>query len=416
MSAKSLAELAASRGLTKTAALLSGADAGRMIDQVADADEGLTAEIQPDPTLKLGLMTRRGLQPELTMGWIETLESSLERGLAAWDVLAGSLVIDCDLLGALRSSLEPVRNLLPPPGRRGVELRGRDLFDVLREQLGDGLAPPSEAAMAAIGLSGVWALYAAGGDKRRAVEDPEARSGVRAQGRLLDLAHLPTLSSLWLQLVARALGDDEAYGELVEALLDAHSIDHLPSSGAGLSGSRWAKYAMARAAIDRGDAASAYALLKTIDVLTLAPVLRKNEEAGIQLVRTELGLRTGERPVPPARIEEIVQTHPTWRYAARVRACMAAAICAPDSSSPLRMLDEYLTTFGNDDAIWIGLTDFGPSGAAWYAPMMARLAREATFLPHEPSVWTAIATFIGGGDDSPALTEIRTRLDEQTQL
>ena len=120
MSAKSLSELAASWGLDKLAALLSGADAVEMIDSIADADEGLTAEAQPDPTLKLGLMTRRGLQPALVMGWIETLQSSLERGLAAWDVLAGSLITNRDLLAGLRSFLEPVRNLLPPAASRGA--------------------------------------------------------------------------------------------------------------------------------------------------------------------------------------------------------------------------------------------------------------------------------------------------------
>jgi len=416
MSAQFLAELAAARGLTRTAAILNAPDAARLIERVADADLSLGAEPQPDAALLLGLMVRRGLDQQLVIKWIQLLESSLERGLAAWDVLSGSLIDDRDYLSALRSFLDPVRELLPATGQRGVELRGRTPSSLLRSQLGEGLPPPVPASPSpetvSPGLSSIWALFVAGGDAKRSLTESEALSGLRAQGRLLGLAHFPTLSSLWLEFTSRELGDDESYSELAEVLLDAHAVDRLPGGTARLTETRLAKYAMARAAIDRGDPGAAYALLKAIDVLTLAPVLRKNEDAGVQLVRAELGLRTGDRPVPPARVEEIVQSNPTWRYAARVRACMAAAMCALDSASPLRMLDAYLTSFGNDDAIWLGLTEFGPAGAAWYAPMMGRLAREALALPHEPSVWVAIATFVGD-EPAPAVAEIRQRLVEQ---
>jgi len=74
-----------------------------------------------------------------------------------------------------------------------------------------------------------------------------------------------------------------------------------------------------------------------------------------------------------------------------------------------------LASFGNDEAIWSGLTEFGPFGAAWYGPMMARLAREARELPHEPSVWLALVTIVGGDDAGPAVAEIRGRLVDQSR-
>jgi hypothetical protein len=81
------------------------------------------------------------------------------------------------------------------------------------------------------------------------------------------------------------------------------------------------------------------------------------------------------------------------------------------------MLDEYLTEFGNDDAPWLALVEYGPSGAVWYPHMMARLVREALSLPHEPSAWIALATIVGGNDAGPpAVAQIRARLVEQSQL
>lgn len=417
MSASRLIELARARGLNRVADLLSRPDSAAFVDRVADADDGLSAEPQADPILRLGLICRRGLAPSLVLGWIESLESTLERGLAAWDVLTGSLIDDDEWLVMMRTLAEPMRALLPAPGQRGVSTAGRSPVDVLRDQLG----APSPANMPAddvarLGLPGLWALYQAGGDARRALTSPEVRSGIRAQGRLLGLAHLPTLASLWLLFASRALEDDEGYAELVEILLDEHAIDQLRSVSTQLGDTRLAKYVMARAAIDGGDPGAAYALIKTLDVLTLAPSLQRREEARIQLVRADLGLRTGEQPIPALRIEQIVQEAPTWRYAARVRACMAAAMCAPDSSSPIRMLDEYLSQFGNDDAFWLGLVENGPSGAAWFAHMMARLTRELLALPHDPWAWIAMATIVGGDEAPAAVAEIRDRLVAQSRF
>ncbi|MDB4971209.1 MAG: hypothetical protein JWN44_6898 [Myxococcales bacterium] len=419
MSEATLIDLARARGLSSMAELLAQPEAAKFIAKIAPPDEGLTAEPQPDQTLQLGLMTRRGLDPALVGPWIETLESSLERGLAAWDVLTGSLIADADWLATMRAFVEPVRDLLPPPGQRGAALGSRAPSDVLRTQLGDSLPPPplSPDSAPPLGLAGIWALYAAGGDRAKHLADPEARASLRAQGKLLGLAHFPSLASLWLHFVHVSIGDVEAYVELAEILLDAHAVDRLPRGLAEkLADARLAKYIMARASIDAGDPGAAYALLKTIDVLTLAPALQKNEDARIQLIRADLGLRTGEQPVSPARIEEIVQTAPTWRYAARVRAGMAAQLGAKDSSSPIRMLDEYLAQFGNDDAPWLSLVEFGPAGATWFAHMMARLTREAQSLPHEPSVWIALASIVADDGGAAAVAEIRARLVEQSRL
>jgi hypothetical protein len=355
MSAAMLQELAAARGLSRLAQLFGRGDVAELVATAAEADAGLTAAPELELTQRLGLLARRGLERALVTSFLESLETYVERGLAAWDVLAGSLVDDRDFEATLRSLLADVRELLPPPGARGINV----------DRVPADLRLPSVAS---------------------------------APARLLDLAHLPTLASLWL---ARAEDDDESRGALAEVLLDAGAADRLAPPGAKL-----APYAMARAAIARGDASSAYALVQT----TVAP---KSDDAALQLVRAELGLRTGERPISPARIEQIVQSAPTWRYAARVRACTAAAICAPDSSSPIRLLDEYLATFGNDEAIWLGLVEYGPFGAAWFAPMMARLTREALALPHEPAVWTALATIVGGDDAPAAVAEIRQRLAAQ---
>jgi hypothetical protein len=419
-SVATLTELARARGLSRTAEILSRPDAAPFLANVAEPDEGLTAEPQPDPTLQLALMARRGLDRALVSNWIQVQESSLERGLAAWDVLTGSLIDDAEWLATMRAFAEPVRDLLPSPGQRGAALGGRAPADVLRAQLGDSVPPPElvPADAGQLGLSSVWALYNGGGEGKEKLAGEEARSALRAQGKLLGLAHFPSLASLWLHFAHAALGDHAAYAELAEILLDAHSIDRLPRGAVDqLSDTRLAKYVMARAAIDAGDPGAAYALLKTIDVLTLAPALQKNEDARIQLVRADLGLRTGEYPVPPARIEEIVVTTPTWRYAARVRASMAAQLGAKDSASPIRMLDEYLTEFGNDDAPWLALVEYGPSGAVWYPHLMARLVREALSLPHEPSAWIALATIVGGNDAGPAaVAQIRARLVEQSQL
>ncbi|MCU1278495.1 MAG: hypothetical protein JWM53_2041, partial [bacterium] len=102
-SVATLTELARARGLSRTAEILSRPDAAPFLANVAEPDQGLTAEPQPDPTLQLALMARRGLDRALVSNWIQVQESSLERGLAAWDVLTGSLIDDAEWLATMRA-------------------------------------------------------------------------------------------------------------------------------------------------------------------------------------------------------------------------------------------------------------------------------------------------------------------------
>ena len=173
-----------------------------------------------------------------------------------------------------------------------------------------------------------------------------------------------------------------------------------------------AEYAACRAAIAEDKVSDAYAALSTAQELGTSAL--KSDDPRLDLLRADLGNRIAERPVTAARLEQIVQQAPAWRYAAYVRATSAAVMCAPDSSSPVRLLDEYLATFGNDAAIWNDLVERAPAGAAWFKSLLAKLSREALHLPHDPSVWIAIATLLGDDQRAAAVGQVQARLSAQT--
>jgi len=104
----------------------------------------------------------------------------------------------------------------------------------------------------------------------------------------------------------------------------------------------------------------------------------------------------------------------TWRYAAHVRAVVAAAQLPPTSRQPLQLAHDYVTGFGNDLAFWRELVTVVPSSAPLRADALTVLAREAAALPHEPATWQAIALLLAGQRDAtPALREIDARLHAQ---
>jgi hypothetical protein len=348
----------------------------------------------------------------------------LERGLFAWDVLGGSLLVDDALLEELRAAARPLGDILPDPGRPGIDLNQHPSADLIARFGGAAEHQrASEVELLAAAYDHRLAALAELGRRRDAlVDDPAVLASVLAFARALHLAHLPTLASVYFDYLARVVGYRPAGLDLCETLLDAEAPERVPSDAIQRSDlspgalQDTAEYLVYRTWIAVGDAEKAGILFDE----NLAKRDRALGPPGVRLevARAHVGLYARQRLVPLDRLDAICGELPLWRYAARVRVGSAAAQLPPTSAKPLHLLSHYIGGFGNDFRCWTEALLAAPERATWRAESCRILGREARHLPHEPAVWKPLLMIVGGAPRTieSAIAELEARLNQQSQL
>lgn len=425
MSAASLATLARGRGLAKIADLLATLPRPQLVDPTgvpADARLG-----EPPHELKkriLGQMARRGLEATLVRAvWAWLDGRPLERALVAVDVLARALLAPEDepLAAELRAAAATLGKLRPPPGAVGIDLNVAPADELVATFARD---PAIEARHTAdlLALSFDFHLGALDELRRRGhglVASAETHESMRAFGRLLSLAHLPTLSSVYLDWLSRPLGYRPAALDLCETLFDAAEPAKIPGDAirpgdvAAAEVRDVAEYLVCRMHLGVGQPRDGWAVCEQ-NFATRDPALGAPRDR-LAVARAHLGTLAGERPIPLQAVMAACERDPLWRYGAHVRAVVAAAQLPPTSPQPLQLAHDYVTGFGNDAAFWRELVSAVAPSAPLRHDALRILAREAWALPHEPAAWRAIALLIAGDRGAqPALAELDGHLRAQS--
>ncbi len=424
MSAAALATLARARGLPALAELIARLPRPQLVDPTgvpADARLG-----EPPHELKkriLGQMARRGLEPTLVRAvWAWLDGRPLERALVAVDVLARSLLAPEDepLAAELRAAAAPRGTRRPPPGVVGLDLNATPADELVATLARD---PALQARHTAdlLALSFDFHLGALDELARRGhalVASAETHESMRAFGRLLSLAHLPTLSSLYLDWLSRPLGYRPAALDLCETLFDAGEPAKIPGDAirpgdvAAADVRDVAEYLVYRMHLGLGQPRDGWAVCEQNFAARDAALGAPRDRLAV--ARAHLGALAGERPIPLSTVTAACERDPLWRYAAHVRAVVAAAQLPANSPQPLQLAHDYVTGFGNDAALWRELVSVVPPSAPLRHDALRILAREAWALPHEPAAWRAIALIIAGDRGAaPALAELEARLRSQ---
>ena len=425
MSASDLASLARARGLPATATLLERFAMPALLDtRAAPADARLGEPPHQLPKRVLGQMARRGLAPSLVRAiWTWLTNRPLERALVAIDVLAGALLAPDDeaLAAELRAAASTLGALRPPPGEVALDLNAHPAVALVERFARDpSLQSRAEADLLALSYDfHLGALDELARRRHALVRADETQESIRAFGRLLHLAHLPTLASVYLDWLSRPLGHRRAALDLCETLFDARQPAKIPGDAVrpgdvpDADEHDLAQYLVCRIQLALGNTEEGWAVCE--DNLS-----RRDRRLGplrdrLAVARAHLGTLAGARPIPLATVAAACKRDKSWRYAAYVRAVVAAAELPPTSPQPLQLAHDYVTGFGNDAAFWRDLVAVVPASAPLRADAVRILAREAAALPHDPSVWRALALLIGGsGGAAPPLREIAARVAAQS--
>lgn len=424
MSASELASLARARGLPATATLVERFAMPALLDaRAAPPDVRLDEPPHELPKRVLAQMARRGLDPRLVRAiWTWLADRPLERALVAVDVLAGALFGPDDeaLAAELRGAASLLGPLRPPRGEVAIDLNAHPA-SALVERFARDPSLQSRAVADLLALSYDFHLGALDELMRRGdplVRKPGTLESIRAFGRLLHVAHLPSLASVYLDLLSRPLGYRPAALDLCETLFDAREPAKIPGDAVrpgdlpDADVHDVAQYLVCRVQLALGRADEGWAQcehgLSQRD-RRLGPLRDR-----LAVARAHLGVLAGEAPVSLATVAAACTRDKSWRYAAYVRAVVAAAELPPSSPEPLQLAHDYVTGFGNDAAFWRDLVAVVPPSSPLRADALRLLAREAAALPHEPSVWRAIALVIGGSSGAaPSLRELAIRLAAQ---
>jgi hypothetical protein len=135
------------------------------------------------------------------------------------------------------------------------------------------------------------------------------------------------------------------------------------------------------------------------------------------VVHAHLSTLVGRPAVELEALDRICQQNKTWRYAARVRVMVAAAISPARSPLPLSLLYDYVTAFGNDSRCAYEALLVGRADAQWKQDALPLFAREAAELPHDPSAWRSLVIMLGDRVGAMrALDEIKKKLESQSRL
>jgi hypothetical protein len=420
MSREALAAIARRQGLAVTARLIEEFKHPDLFARKFPDDVRLSSPPHDDPLNVLGQMTRRGLDPYLIprlLKWFE--QRPLERGLLAWDALSSTLIPDGEELDRLRAAALPFKDVLPAPGHACVDLNAHPAQSLVPGGHED------EKLMMLFVLANEHSLQALAELKWRKdklVERPGTHASLQAVGRLLQLAHAPTLSSVYLDYLSRPLGFRPAARDLCEVMFDAGASQRIPADGVRPGDlppelmNDYGEYLTYRAYLGMVEPQQLYALIE--DNFRKRPPKMKAPSGHLQVVRAHVHtLVRKPSPLSLASIEKICSDNKTWRYAARVKVVLTAQLSPPKSPLPLGALHDYVTAFGNDFATVYEALYVGPVDAAWKQEVLPLLTREARGLPHEAGVWRAMANVIGDRLGAlEASQEIKQRLEKQSQL
>jgi hypothetical protein len=404
-----IAERAGALGLFVTAKALADA---KLDPDAAPRDARLTEAPAGDLKRLLGQMARRGSDPVLVAAVWKALDGRpLERALVAVDVLAQAIWPPGDpLLAELRLAAHGLGAARPPAGELGIDLNAHDAPALIERH-----ARPARAHATVIELMthayaqdlGALAELARRGDDLLARD--ATRDSIRAFARLAALARLPTLASVYADWLVRGLGWRAPAIDLCEALFDAGVSHKIPATAIqpgdvpDAEQRDLAEYCLYRAHLGVGDTDTANALLVHHMARRphwIAPSLR------LDVVRAHLGTLYGHGDVTLARVETACADQPLWRYAAQVRAVVAAR------HAPARARDlfhAYLAGFGHDFATAFAVISLVPELVK--RDVARILCREAFHLPHEPAVWRLIGLLFGVGE--PIASELTARLHRQ---
>jgi hypothetical protein len=417
------AEVAA-RGLPTLSALMKRFAQPGAFDPLVTMDPQLEAPPNQGRLELLRQLVRRGLDPILLRPLLLALENHpLERALVAWDALNGSLLADGDaLVEELRQAARPLKAILAP---RGIDLRRITSQELIRRF--SGSAQLGEAHIVAL-LGGAYEHQLAAYEElhRRGDEmvgDRRVHISLHSLARVFQLAHLPSLASVYFDYLARSLGYRRAAFDFCETLLDAELPQHIPADAVRADDApEWllkdtSEYLIYRTYVNYGHAADAWELCEQNrrDRPKAAPA----PSPRLLTVRAHLANLLGHPPtVAIAELERICAADPVWRFAARVRvAAAAAANRVPDSLAPLQLLHDFVVGFGNDRRCWHEALDAAQVNAIWKRDSARLLGREALHLPHERTVWEVISMFMANpATIQRVVDEIDARLAGQSQL
>jgi hypothetical protein len=400
---------------------------GAKLPPPAANDTVLDKSIPTEPVPAMQLMLRRAHDPRL----VELMrrvyaDRPLERGLFAWDVLAGSIIESPELLATLRRDAIAVREVLPEPGERHSKLdriSSTELVDRMAvARFKDVSVEQLLEAAHRRDLGAMRELQKRGFDEKM-VSTGFLRDSHRFAASIASM-HCPTLSSFYLDFIWRGLYYRPALADLCETYLDFGAVDSLPADEEILSDGSDADidlmaYVDGRRAVARNktkDKLKQYEASPARLDYSKPPAELAKTFPRSQLVEAEIFTRWDKTRVPAEVVAAILQTNPDWRYAARVLLGMIARFSESGSPVPFNTLDSFVKAYGNDFRAWYNFADYGPEGDQFYLQIFARLVRELTLLPHDQPVWVMMAMMTGEAEDGPAVQEVYQRTEEQCRL
>lgn len=409
-----IAERAGALGLFATANVLADA---KLSPDDAPRDPRLVEAPATDLKRLFAQMARRGNEPALVRAVFGALERRpLERALVAVDVLAQAIWPTSEpLLDELRTAARSLGPPRPKPGAIGIDLNAHSATYLI-----DQHARRPEIAAAATADLLVLAyehhLGALGELHRRGdtlISQSATCESIHAFARLAALAHLPTLASVYLDWLVRSVGWRVPVLDLCDTLFDAGVPQYIPGTAIQQGDvpenelRDTAEYLVYRAHLSLGDYDTANALLS--QNMEQRPRWIGSPALRLDTVRGHLGSLFGHsNDVGLPRIEIACTQDRLWRYGAKVRAIVATT---RQPSRAIEMIHAYIAGFGNDYDTIFSVISLGPEQLK--RDVARILAREAYYLPHEPSVWKLIGAL--AGKRTQVDSEIDARLRAQSQ-
>lgn len=403
-----VAERAGALGLFATANALA---VGKLTPDDAPRDPRLVEPAAGDLKRVFAQMARRGHDPELVRAVMGMLERRpLERALVAVDVLAQAIWPRNEpLLHEARLAANSLGTVRPKPGELGIDLNTHSATYLIDQHA----RRPEIAAAATVDLLvlayeqhlGALAELHRRGDSL--ISQTATCESIQAFARLAALAHLPTLASVYLDWLVRSVGWRVPVLDLCETLFDAGVPQYIPGNALQQGDvpehelRDTTEYVLYRAHISLGDFETASGLLaKNMDA---RPRWIGAPSPRLDTVRGHLGVLFGHSPeVTLPRIEIACMQDRLWRYGAKVRAIVATK---RQPSRSLEMIHAYIAAFGNDYETIYSVIALGPEELK--RDVTRILAREAYYLPHEPSVWKLLGALAG------KRTQVDKEIDER---
>jgi hypothetical protein len=406
-----VAERAGALGLFATANAIADA---KLSPDDAPSDPSLTGLPATDLKRLFGQMARRGHDLELVRAvWARLEPRPLERALFAVDVLAQSILPQNDrLLLELRSRAQSLSTARPRNGQVGIDLNADSASSLVAQH-----ARRTEIAQADtvdllplaydFHLGALDALHQRGDPF---ISQAGTCESIQAFARLAHLARLPTLASVYLDWLVRGVGWRVPVLDLCETLLDAGVPQKIPGTAIQAGDipkkeeNDTAQYLVYRSHIALGDLDTANALLS--QNMEQRPRWIGPPSYRLDAVRGHLGALFGHsKDVNLPRVEQICMEDRLWRYAAKVRAIVAAA---RTPARALEMFHAYVGGFGNDYDTTFSVISLAPEQVK--RDVARILCREAFYLPHEPAAWKLLGALAG---NEAIATEIDARLKSQ---